>query len=79
MTDEIHYRGKGEHSVSELETIIEQQKEKLYQFQTEKQSAIQAEKERIAEKTNDWLMVNTSLDVEKILDLENFINLINNK
>ena len=26
----IHYKGKGEHSVSQLESIIEQQAEKLH-------------------------------------------------
>lgn len=41
MEKEIHYKGKGEHSVRELETIVEQQKEKLYQLQIDKQSALQ--------------------------------------
>ena len=30
----IHYKGKGEYSVSQLEQIIEQQNEELYQLKT---------------------------------------------
>lgn len=32
----IHYKGKGEHSVNQLEQIIEQQNEELHQLKTQR-------------------------------------------
>ena len=54
----VNYKGKGEHSVRELELIIEQQAEELHLIKSE----------QFLKTQGDWLMANTSVEVERIVD-----------